>query len=446
MKNTVSLKLYTLLTVCTAFIFSFSYIGNSVYGKVFNASDTFGLNTKIGAINISEMSPVQALGHLSEEKIQWEENTKITLQYKEKSIDLDGMMYNFQLEKSIENAQSGKENQLIVQLDQEALENLLLEISPELTSDAFGFEELSSELLIYAVRLEQGNHIINLHDFLTSSIEEEIVSESTAKLEGVDHSVAKWTSKLKSIEIGPHSQISMLKIVDENKLKSLDQNTLSIISSSIYQAILSTNFEITERHISRSLPVFAEAGFEAKVDSEKNMDFIFMNPTDQTYSLEFNYLDNLLYVSLKGSKFLYQYSVLVKDQENFEPKKIIQYDAKLPFGTEKTERNGVAGTMVKVYREITDETGNLLKTELISEDFYPPIHEVIVRSLTVKEKTTTTSNEPFENSNTTNNDETNEETADSQADNSKNEKQEEKDESIKAEESDLWGKPDETLK
>ncbi|MBP2240596.1 hypothetical protein J2Z40_001153 [Cytobacillus eiseniae] len=444
MKSKINLKLYMLLILCTTFIFGFSYIGNVVYGKAFNNSDDFAMNTKIGSIDISEMSRVEALQHLINEKKKWDEETKITLQYKEKSAQIDMIIYDIQLDKSIESSKSGMENSLIVQVDEDRLENFLIEISSELANDAFDIQQLKMDLLIYAERLENGNHLLNLLDYLPYEMDEEIVSEATAKLDGVDHAITKWTNKLSVIDIQPHAQVSLLEILEEHKLTSLNQNTLSIISSTIYRTLLSTNFEITERHISRSKPNDVEAGYEAKIDQQKNMDFIFMNPNDQKYSLEFKYLDNLLYVSLKGSKFLYQYNISITDSETFQPKRIVQYDAKLPLNTEKTVREGVPGVIVKVSREILDDAGQPLKKESISEDFYLPIHEVIVSSLYVKEKNANSADEPFENGADQNNND--EESDQNPSDNDQDEIEEQLGDDVQDNESDLWGKPNESLK
>ncbi|MFE8696891.1 VanW family protein [Cytobacillus sp. FJAT-53684] len=451
MKNTFSLKLYMIVTICTAFIFCFSYLGNSVYGKVFNKSDVFAINTKIGSVEVSNMSQVEALRHLAEEQEKWRNEIKITLQYKEKAIELDTSLYTFQPEKTIENTQQGKENELFVDIDDDALSNFLLEISPELTSADFNIGQLKSGLLIYAARLQQGEHTIKLQEYFLESKEDELVAESTTSLQDSDHSLNTWIKNFPKIEIEPHSQLSILKLLEESGLKTFDQKTLSIVSSTIYKTILSTNFAITERHISRRLPDYAEIGFEAKVDPNKNMDFIITNPNDEKYILQFKYVDNLLYVSLKGSKFIYQYQVILKDKETFKPKKIIQYDGKLSFGEEKIAEKGIEGILIKVDREILDESGNLLRTESVSEDFYPPVHEVIIHSLVVNESTSLNgdnSQDPTVPGEGQAN-----ETTDNQVDIPGNsEKNTDSDQNMDpsnntvGQESDLWGKPNESLK
>lgn len=384
MKNSAGLKIFITLTICTTLIFCFSYYGQLVYGKVFNPNELFALNTKIGPINISDMSEEEAVSKLIEEEDNWRKNAKLSLHYKEKESFLQLDIFKFENETSLKNAIAGKESPLFVTLDEKSLSNILTEISPELTSSELQIEQLKEDLLIYAAKLSSGNQAIKLLDYLSGQ-SEELVTESTTQVDLENKVLQKWVSEVPVIEIKSHSQFSMLKFIEENEMSSFDETTLSILASSIYRAVLSTNFNITERHISRELPRYSEAGFEAKIDQAKNMDFIVTNPNDQDYVLEFKYSDSLLNVSLKGSKFLYQYDVSVEDKELFKPKKIIQFDAKLPFGEVKKETSGKEGILVRVFREILDENGAQLRKELISEDFYPPIHEVVIQSLTMKD-------------------------------------------------------------
>ena len=49
--------------------------------------------------------------------------------------------------------------------------------------------------------------------------------------------------------------------------------------------ILPTNFSIIERNISEELPDYAELGFEAKVNPEKNKDLVFSNGNESSYKI-----------------------------------------------------------------------------------------------------------------------------------------------------------------
>lgn len=385
MKQPHSGKLYIILTICTAFIFSFSYFGSSVYGKVFGNDIAFAENSRLGPVSIDNLNKEQVLTALAEEQMNWKKNTAISVKYKEITKNVDLKWFEFENERSLELAKSKSQTLLIVNIKDKNLTSFLDEISSEIAGQGFETDRFRADLISYAAMLKTGTYTIKLQDYITESLKSEIVAESTITVSNMGDSVNRWTSTFPTLEILPHSQFSILKLLEENGLiSSFDSETLSIISSAIYKTMLPTNFSISERHLSRLLPEYAEAGFEAKVDPDKNMDLIISNPNDQLFTLEFKYIDNLLNVSLIGSPFLYQYNLSVKDKETFNPKKIVQYDAKLKFGEQKLKTKGIDGVVVKVYREIKGESDNQIRTDLISEDFYPPVHEVIVQSLITK--------------------------------------------------------------
>jgi hypothetical protein len=378
------LKLFLVLVISTAFILSFSKLGASAYVNVFSSGDMFGAGTEIGNVDVSGLSKDEALLKISSEQEVWKENTQLTFRYKEKEKNIPLDIFLFELNESVKAAVDKSDNQIISSVDENLLTGILQGISAELVEGKFDLSRLISDLRMYAAVLEDGSHMIKLDTYLPVSESEEVISEASITNQEAAKDLADWAERFPSIEIKPQSRISILGILRENNLVYNDRS-LSIISSLIYRTVLSSNFTIAERHISRSLPSFTEAGFEAKTDKNKNMDLIFMNPNDQSYSLKFSYSDNLFYVALTGQDYMYSYDIKLKDKETFKPKTVVQFDAKLKFGEKKTVVEGEEGLLVKVYRDTIDENGALLKSDLISEDYYPPVHKVEVHSLTIKE-------------------------------------------------------------
>ena len=175
------------------------------------------------------------------------------------------------------------------------------------------------------------------------------------------------------------SQHSLLQHLEELGLQQLSPGVLNGIATGMYQVILPTNFSILERNISEELPSYAELGYEAKVNAEKNMDFIFSNGNESSYSIQIKAEDHQLAFSLKGPSFIQQYKVLTKEEQIFEPKMVVQFNPKLSPSQKIVEEEGKEGQMVKVVRETYSEQGELVQKENISEDFYPPVHRVEVR-------------------------------------------------------------------
>ena len=100
-----------------------------------------------------------------------------------------------------------------------------------------------------------------------------------------------------------------------------------------------------------------------------------------------------LVVSLQGPSFLQQYKITTQDQQNFKPKTIVQFNPELSSTQKIVEKEGKEGQSIKVVREIYSENNELIQKESISEDFYPPVHQVEVHGLIVKQSDTTTNND-----------------------------------------------------
>ncbi|MBO0960708.1 G5 domain-containing protein [Neobacillus sp. MM2021_6] len=268
-----------------------------------------------------------------------------------------------------------------------------------------------------------------------------VISESSISINENNPELTNWVKQFPSLEIGPQSSFSLVGLLDDNSLQSYSNRTLSKIATAIYKSIIPTNFYITERHISRELPDYAELGFEANVNSNNNMDFVVTNPNDHKYTINFKLIDQLLYVSINGPKLQYSYKIIQNDKESFQPKTIIHYDAKLPSNSEKVETKGKEGSVIKVYREKIDKNGVTLSKELLSEDFYPPINQVILHSLLSSGTSGTSQNE--NNSSDSTVDKSNSEGT---VDGTKQSENPDDTGENSSTTSDLWGKPNEVPK
>ena len=378
MDNKRDLKLLLLLVLCTGYLFSFSIFGEKTYERVSASKEEFKENTAIGPVNISLLTSEEALEKLQQEQKTWLEGTTIHLQYKEKKLEFDKSSFIFSLVESIDGSASGVKNPLAVDVAEEMISAVLLDFT--IDEPSFNKTAFKQELLSYPATLQEGVHSIKLENFLQGKQEKKVISEATVTFRENSEQMDLWISQFPTVTINGHSQFSILDALEEKGIKTFTSEGLSIVATAIYKAVLPTNFTITERSISRDLPYYAEAGYEAKVDASKNMDLIIANPNDQEYVLEFKQTDGKLHVSLSGPELFNQYRITLSEQETFEPKNIIQYDAKLSHGQKKVKTQGKKGFLQKVYRETLDSTGVTSERELLSEDFYPPIHTVVLQS------------------------------------------------------------------
>ena len=79
----------------------------------------------------------------------------------------------------------------------------------------------------------------------------------------------------------------------------------------------------------------------------------------------------------------------VREKQEVLPRTIYRYSNELAPNKEQLLQEGKPGMRVSVYRQTSDKAGPFEKEELISEDYYPPVHRVILKSSIEPEISTT---------------------------------------------------------
>ncbi|MEO2074631.1 MAG: G5 domain-containing protein [Bacillus sp. (in: firmicutes)] len=387
-KNLQFFKLFVVLLVCTAFIFSSSHFGAKAYEKLANADGKFSAGTSIGNLDISGKTDTEAASMLEKEYLEWNKNAKFEFQYSEKSVPFDLNLFHLDTESTIHSIKDGQKNPAIVSIDLLQLEEQVAILFPELNSKEVDFTKLKAGLESKASALENGAYSFNLsNDFLLAGKKDIIISEAVVKLKEISDDLQTIVDKSQEIKIAEGATFSLMEFAKNQKIEK--ENALSVIGTGIYQVMLPTNFIIVDRNISGTLPEYAGVGFEAMVNPAKNMDLVITNPNKSSYTLELKFENSELTVRLKGEKLLYNYKISKKDEQQVKPKTIIQYSPSLTPGKIMVKSEGVDGRFVKVYREMY-QGEQLLSTELISEDYYPPVYRVEIHGLTGTQQGTTT--------------------------------------------------------
>ncbi|MBV7505996.1 G5 domain-containing protein [Bacillus sp. sid0103] len=381
-KNLPFLKLFVVLFFSTAFIFSFSHFGAKAFEKLAIADGKYSEGTTVGNLDISGKTDSEAASMLEKEYLDWLKNTKFSFQYSEKSVPFDLNLFNLDSETTIKSIKDGQKNQVFISIDLMQVEEQVSILFPELNSNEVDFTKLKANLESTASGLENGSYPFNLtNDFLLASASKKdmVISEAVLKLKEIPYDLQTIVEKNSEIKIAEGATFSLLEFAKNQKFEKA--TALSFIGTGIYQAILPTNFSVVDRNISNVLPEYARLGFEARVSPAKNTDLIITNPNKSSYTIELVLENNLLKVRLKGKKFLYNYKISKKDEQQLKPKTIVQYSPILKPGKTMVKAKGADGTFVKVYREMY-QGEQLLKTELISEDYYPPVYRIEIHALT----------------------------------------------------------------
>nr|WP_283249442.1 VanW family protein [Bacillus sp. FJAT-49736] len=214
---------------------------------------------------------------------------------------------------------------------------------------------------------------ISLDQYLVSDSKyQTIVAEAFHQNIKPSAGIKAFINKFSNIKVNESSEFSVLDLIRSKNFSEASAKDLSILSSLMYELILQTNFSIIERNQSTSLPDYINLGYEAKVDPAFHEDFTFANPNKISYIIELQMIDNNLYASLKGMPFVYQYRYFIKDKQTFAPKLVKQYSPFVAEGSYVTKENGKDGTLIKMVREVRNQSGKRLESTIIGEDFYPP--------------------------------------------------------------------------
>lgn len=353
------------------------------FEKVMKQEDLFSENTTIAEIDVSGKDEKEVLQLLTEKQQSWLSKSTISLHYKEIQEQFDLTAFQFLLDDTIEQTVSGQDNQCHVKLTDDTIEEIKAFVGLETKLDE---SKLSQALIAIPAKLSSGSHIVKLENYLLNPVNKaEVISETTISNPSQLQHLQQWVSEFPTVTIHPVERFSLLTFLDENGAIPYSQETLSTIATALYELSLATNFQIVERQISRELPTYAQLGLEAKVDPKKKMDFVILNPNEQTYTIEFNMINQSLQATLIGPSFMYQYEVKIAEKKAVKRKTIVQYDPILSRGQTRISKEGKDGSIVKVYRKIVDNYGILVDNQLVSEDYYPPVHRVEVRSLLEEE-------------------------------------------------------------
>ncbi|MCH6266688.1 G5 domain-containing protein [Neobacillus citreus] len=432
-KNKQMFKLFVVLFFSTAFIFSFSHFGAKAFESMSNADGKYSEGTTVGSMDVSGKTPDEALSLLEEQYVNWVKDTSMEMQYGEKTASFDLNLFALDTNTTVASIKEGQSNPIYLSIDKEQVEEQLQTLFPQMKLADYDLGKLTQSLNEKAANFQTGTHSFNLYnDFLLADHidKDAVINVATVKTTNLSNLQTIIDKNIK-MEIPENGTVSLLEFAKKNHIDNIE--TLNVLATGIYKAVLASNFTIIERNISIHLPNYAELGYEAKVDPAKMVDLAISNPNKSNYSINFQIDNGLLKVTLKGQKFLYDYKITTKDEQKLKPKTIVQYSPALSPGKKKIQTAGEEGLIIKVYREVY-QGEQLVKSENISEDYYPPVYQVEVQGITAANEqqtsTATTNQTSIDNSSSSTN-------TSNQAQSTATGEQQE---------SDIWGKPNEQPK
>ncbi|GER72119.1 VanW family protein [Weizmannia acidilactici] len=378
MGNKRFLKVFIILFTSTAFILGFSHFGAFAIEKGFGHTEKFSEGTSAGGVDLSGLTKDEAQQKLENAVQKWKASHPVTLLYLNQSIKLPAAELRFDLAESLNRAQDGKPGKLYVTVNNSGLVKMISESFPEISLEDWNIGQLNTAICNAASRLETGNLTFDLASYaIQADQSEKTVSKAvlTAIPEAEAYELETWAKQFPKLDIPAQSAFSLLKTA--GKTGSAFSNTaMSMIATAIYEAVLPTDFEIIERYTSNELPGYAALGKEARIVKGK-LDFSFVNPNTTAYKLQFAYRNGAFTVSVTGRPFAEKYKIAEKNAKTIEPKTAVRYTSSLKANQSVVKQTGRAGHYVKIYRNIYSQENSLLKSTLLSEDFYPPVTKIV---------------------------------------------------------------------
>lgn len=381
-KHQPFIKLFVVLFLSTAVIFSSSHFGAKAFENITNASDgKYSEGTMIGSIDISGKTESETISLLEEQYVEWVKNTKFEFQYSEKIVPFDMNLFSFDATQSVYTIKDGQANTVSITIELLPVEEQIQLKFPTINTQELELTKLLTDLTTTASKFEAGSYIFNLNkDYLLvdASKKDNVISKSIVRLTDVPNELGSILTANPELQIVEGATFSLLEFAKQQKIES--SASLSVIATGIYQSVLPTNFKILERNISNELPNYTGVGFEAKVNVADGADFIIVNPNTTPYTVELKLENKDLIVTLKGEKLIYDYKISKKEEQQLKPKTIVQYSPFLLPGQTKVQNNGLDGQIVKIFRE-TYQGEQLIASESLSEDYYAPAYRVEVHGL-----------------------------------------------------------------
>ena len=153
------------------------------------------------------------------------------------------------------------------------------------------------------------------------------------------------------------------------------------VSSTLYNAVLMADIEITDRQ-HHSWPMgYVPIGRDATISTDgPNLKFINNGNTPITISAKTDDEKLSITISIYGTALKDGMSIKLSSAKIDtlpEPDPEFELDSGLPYNTKVKKRDGRAGSVSETYKEYYDSDGRLLKRKLVSKDIYKPISAIV---------------------------------------------------------------------
>ncbi|WP_438311198.1 hypothetical protein [Sporosarcina sp. FA9] len=384
MNNKNVLKLFSIVLAATIVFYGTSTIG--VFAMQNSASlKSFSGQTYVGPFDMTKLKGKSAKARLASNFEDLQSNFSGQLIYQDKVAELPVEIIEYDVDSTLEQMVHGDENPIYAKVSEDGLHTIIRQQFPLIS---FSDEDVTAIALSVEKELENG--IMPARIYISDSLNENFsstdVSSSSIKVPEVSSTVTKVMDSLNGTKIQSFSTFSLLDYIKTDNFGYISDDDLTVIASLLYTTILKTNFIVDERNIGERLHEDVAIGYEAAINQELSIDFIFTNPNKTTFTMQTNESNNVLTVSLLGMPFIYSYEVNASPITYYNPRKVIQFSAFVATGSIEVLEEGISGQEVNIIKTVYEGT-NEIQSIAVSEDYYGPVHIIELHSLKKDEAT-----------------------------------------------------------
>ncbi len=374
------LKAFILILICTTFIAFFSFISGKAVETIFPTPISIPEGTFIGSVPVSGLTSEEAEEKLETEIEKWKNNTTFKLVFFDEFVQIPATNIQFFINESLQLNEQGH-GDILNTISDTTIKEAVEQLSYYIPKEKVHIEGIQEVMQFHAANLSSTPLYINVNEYLKDQYEIELVAQSVITNFESTLLLDEWAKNLNGTVIEARDSFSLLEALEKSGSVLMEVESLNVLATALYDTFLQTNFQINERHAGSYLREFADLGFQAIV-KPNSLNLIVENQNYYPYTLLILYEENQLKVSLEGVSFPSSYSAVTKNERIIDPRKIVHFSNELRNGDRQIVESGKNGYFVEVFHQKRARDMNeLINEQLISEDFYPPIHNVEIRSL-----------------------------------------------------------------
>lgn len=352
--------------------------------------------TSVGFIYLGSVETNDYEGVLTPRITNWQNTSDYALIYQEYEWVIDLKHFTFNAQETIQKIKVNKNNKAFFTLT-EAKKDLLhdqitIDLTPTLMQ-AFDYDQLITDIQSEMSLLKNRKNFY-LTDYLDQAIKETVIDQIT--LTTIPTSiVTSITSTLSSITIPGVSRFYLTQALKDS---NLNNEALSVIASALQYVTFLTPVEgyIFEPHTDK--PLWADAGYNARILQLNQYDFSFYNPLREELIVSITSVDQQsLSFELKGYPFLTTYEKVIDVSTTIPFQMVRMADGTINETTANviiTETDteityevisvlGISGYEMRFIRRITPLHGIASVHTLYTEQVLPR-HQIILENIILK--------------------------------------------------------------